>query len=775
MNDNKKDFSVDNILDEIIENASTKTKEEYKTEEIVIETLDQIINSNTSETDYSYNNISKCENINLTVKLNEVYDANFIQQQTEDCNDLEKEIKNNHEENQKIEKNYTNSETFQNYLKNKNKKVADFLLSVDNIPSTRNLGKIQTSKLQQMNTEMEIDIQNNVEIFENENQQVPINYIDNLENQQAENIIIKKENNIKNEEIDEYNSYDDTDSVNLELKSIKSSIMFRVMTLSIISILSLYILLGNATPLPLPSFLDKSKDPIMYSFLNLALLLSSIMFSFTTFMSGITNFIKFSSDRDTLPSLAAVACIIQNIALLIYPESLSNQSISLFSTIAIIGLLFNSIGKIFIIKRIKNNFKYVCNFDDKYSITTICDRNTVDDLTRGAVEEIPFVSTKQKANFLTNFLTHSFREDNYDRICKTLSIVSVGISISIFILSFWLTKNMMLSITAFTCVICLSSPLSGVFVVNLPLYQISKTLNESGCILGYEAGEDLADTNSILLDAFDLFPKKSINLVSIKTFGTETIDKVIVDAASVLYHSKSILTHMFLKVIDNKTDLLNPVENLVYEDKLGISAWIDNKRILIGTRMLMQNHNIKVPPKAFEEKYSDNNQDIVYLSTSGELTAIFIVELKPKKSISKQLIKLQDNDISLIIKSVDCMITKEKIIQLYELDENMIKIIPARLHSTFNMLTIPVSRASGLISCNKNLDSYIYTVIAGKKLNNIIKFAISIQFVSMILSVLIITVFTFIGTLQQVSSLFVLAYLITWFFIAVGLPKFFKL
>ena len=61
---------------------------------------------------------------------------------------------------------------------------------------------------------------------------------------------------------------------------------------------------------------------------------------------------------------------------------------------------------------------------------------------------------------------------------------------------------------------------------------------------------------------------------------------------------------------------------------MGVCGWINNKRVLLGNRALMTSHNIEgIPSKTKEFEYTENGKDAIYLSVSGNLSAMFIVEV----------------------------------------------------------------------------------------------------------------------------------------------------
>ena len=67
-------------------------------------------------------------------------------------------------------------------------------------------------------------------------------------------------------------------------------------------------------------------------------------------------------------------------------------------------------------------------------------------------------------------------------------------------------------------------------------------------------------------------PAQSVVLHGIKTFQGKRVDDAILDAASVVCATNSVLKNVFLTIINQKTSLLLPVSSVQYEDLMLISA-----------------------------------------------------------------------------------------------------------------------------------------------------------------------------------------------------------
>ena len=147
--------------------------------------------------------------------------------------------------------------------------------------------------------------------------------------------------------------------------------------------------------------------------------------------------------------------------------------------------------------------------------------------------------------------------------------------------------------------------------------------------IGYSAVDAFSRTEAVVLDAKDLFRPSDIILHGIKPFDKSQIDSVILDAASVVCNTDGMLTDVFNKIIGSNRSMLRPVENVTYEDSMGLSAWVDGKRVLIGNRELMVNHGIEIPSNDYETRFVRDRKNIIYLYQPGQLSAMFVISYRP--------------------------------------------------------------------------------------------------------------------------------------------------
>lgn len=487
---------------------------------------------------------------------------------------------------------------------------------------------------------------------------------------------------------------------------------------------------------------------------------------------GLLSAVRLHPNRDSLVSLAALFSLVQMVVSFFRIEAVTAPSVHLYGLVVIGALLCNSFAKYFAINRMILNFRMVSSGYDKYVTTLVEDESVALELTRGVVSDIPTVAVQQKADFVTDFIGYSIDTDATDEYAKYLTPLAVGFTILLGAVSFFMTRNADTALTTAAAVLCVFSPLSYLFSVCLPMSRaVRKYSKHGGVILSPSEVDDFCYTNAAAVSAHDLFPGNAVKLYGIKTFAGQRIDEALMDAASVIEASGSVLANVFRQITGGDSKLLRPVDTLVYEDGMGISAWVDNKRVLIGSRDLMVNHGISVPSRDYEERYLNEGHDLIYLSTSGELTAVFLTKFFAAPEVKACIRRLEDNGIHLIVKSVDAVITQQKLAEVFDEDPSFFKILPARLHAAYDALTAPVERGASSVLSNGSFHSFAGSLIAAKRMKGAILLGSIIQFAAIGLGVLMLIALTLVSGMSEMKVLSLLIYEVVWLAATFLIPR----
>lgn len=540
--------------------------------------------------------------------------------------------------------------------------------------------------------------------------------------QETDEYLSVKSKKKRTKHIVDFNYYGDVEDVGRDIFELKSTISMRVFILAMTAFLSLYITLGNQFHLPMLDILNKSH---IKSFLIAHLLLGivSVFSSMAVITKGLKKLFSFKADSDSMTAVTALSCIIAMIPAFFKQEMAAADAIHIYMPVGILALLVNAIGKLLIIRRAARNFRFVSKSFDRHGITYVRDEERAERLTRGTLGDFPILASMRKTDFLTDFLRYTYSSDMTDTYCRKATPICLIVSILISCFLTFFCKGTLLTMESaafgfsiFSMLICATSCIAMPFVVNIPLENVSNSaFSNKGIMLGYQSVDDFYDTNSILVNADTLFPEGTVKLGGIKIFSNIKIDEALLEAASLTHHSGSIMRRIFKDVTAGREDLLYTIENYSYEESMGMCGWINNKRVLFGNRELMTSHNIEgIPTKTKEAEYTSANQEAMYLSISGNLAAMFIVDLQADKNVKKWAKKLCKHKICIILKSVDPSITLKKLGSLFGIPEEMVRILPKKLHEDFNEETKKAVRLSASMATTGKFTSLAQLIIGTK-------------------------------------------------------------
>ncbi|MBQ8599578.1 MAG: hypothetical protein IJ411_05630 [Oscillospiraceae bacterium] len=593
-------------------------------------------------------------------------------------------------------------------------------------------------------------------------------------------------------DLDDYSGAGDKESVIRDMKMIKTGLIIRFLLMLAVFGVSAYLALSATNPLlTLPTIIQPETQLRNFMIANTAVAAIGALICSNTVGGGLLAMLKLKADCDTLPSMATIAVLAQGVCFIVRPDLLNmtmtvgdeyaagyaiTNAVSLFFPVAMLILLFNLIGKIMTVLRIQNNFKMVASDRSKYSINMMENKGLLKEWTKNLDMEEYLVAYPVKTRFLSKFLEYSYSEDYAETMSAILAPVSILAGILISVLSYFFNENVGMAISTFAAVMCVCTPLSSTIAANWPMLRLSNKLTPNGAMVaGYESISKFADTEGVVVRASDIFPPENVTLHAIKAFDQSKIDSVIVDAASVVCSTKGMLTGVFNKIIGSDKTLLQPVENITYEDGMGLSAWVNGKRVLIGNRELMIHHGVEVPSMDYEKRYVRDSKNIIYLSNSGELSAMFVISYNPNNAVMDELDKLADNGMFLIVETSDPNITAEKIHEAYDFPLEQLQIMPAKTNSQYRSMTEEQASAPARIGYIGGAKTMIRAICDCMTVKSSIAKGVVIQMASLIIGYGIIAVFSLVGDLGMLNFVHLIIYQLFWTLLVLIIPNLRKL
>ena len=590
----------------------------------------------------------------------------------------------------------------------------------------------------------------------------------------------KKKAKEKSEKYYEDAEPDNKKSIQKDINSLKSVIASRIFILAALAALSVFISASNHFHLAVYDSLVEMITQRGVSLLHTLLGVGAIFAAFPTVKYGIRRLFTFRSDCDTMPAAAIICSVISSALIAFTPDLLEKGLVHLFMPVAIVMLMVNTFGKLLILNRASKNIRFISNDFNWYTMKCVENEKNASTLTRGLMNRYPVLASMRKTSYLTDFLNYTYSSDVADRYCRKASPVFVILSILTTAgITFLKSGNMTIielfsfAFSILTSLIILTGCMGVTLVVNIPLADATKKFNgRDGAVLGYQGVEDFYDTNSVLLNANQIFTSGSVKLGGIKIISDIQMEENLFAAASLVNYSGSVLKDVFANEIVSSDNKYYNVNNFKYEDNFGICGWINNKRILLGSREMMINHNIEgLPSKSKEESYCKGNSEAVYLAVAGNLAALFIIEFSADKKTRKYLEELEKNNIKIVMKTVDFFVTTNKLSTLYAISDGFIRVIPESLHSVFDGETEDVEKTGSSVLCSGRLSSISRLITGIRHIRQASQIGVSIQLISAILGFLIGVIYIVMGAFPSITASLLFIYQLLFTVITVFVAK----
>ena len=556
--------------------------------------------------------------------------------------------------------------------------------------------------------------------------------------------------------------------IRININLLRNAVFFRTVSLIILTVIGMFLAIGESGHTLLYPALTRLMTVQGYCVIHLVLGLLILFITFPTVANGLKNLLHREADSDSVAALPLIPCLLTVISIIFVPEPMEHNLVHIFLPVSSLILLVNSISKLFIIRRATRNFSLLTKDFEKYVLTCVQNETAAETLTRGAVRDYPILATVRKTSQMSDFLRHTYASDLADRFSQKLVPIVGGISL---LLAAAITgirigvlespeQNIPFFFSVLTMLLTAGCTAGIPLTVNMPLDSASKRLCPHSCtLLGYQSVDDFFDVNAVMLSASALFPKGSVKISGIKKFGGFQVEEALLDAASLVYAADSILQNAFAELVEEKTGMLYQVEDCNYEDSFGLCGWIRHRRVLLGNREMMTTHNIEgLPTKIRELELTDGNQDVLYLSVSGVLAAMFVVDITADPMVKRQMCRLKEEQINVILKSVDSSVTLRRLATLFAVPDSMLKILPAADDDLFAQETAPLQDVSAATIHNGSFFGTARLLLEAKRIKRAATAGLLLQVISVILGLSICSGYILVNGYDNITSQTLLFY-----------------
>lgn len=324
-------------------------------------------------------------------------------------------------------------------------------------------------------------------------------------------------------------------------------------------------------------------------------------------------------------------------------------------------------------------FRQIASPSPKRAVKLISDQAVTFAMAKNAIEGDVLAAAPQRTKHIDGYMKHSTFRIFLAGKLPFITVISILLSLIVGFACASYFDGIVYGFYSAAAIQCFAA-LPVIFMLDsLPLYSSAKRLSKMGAMIAGKTGaEKIENANAAVLNADELFPSGTVQLHQMKLLSDNSIDDTIIRAASLTDALSSPLSPIFKKIAGTGGNVVLPDSDTVkYEDRMGISGWVDNKLLFIGNRTLMEAHGIEVPSVEVDRKILRKGLFPVYVATENKACALITVRYTVRPDIARELRRVSALGVTMLINSSDPNMTEEMICDYFGLYEDSVKVMSA--------------------------------------------------------------------------------------------------
>lgn len=461
-------------------------------------------------------------------------------------------------------------------------------------------------------------------------------------------------------------------------------------------------------------------------------------------LKGLKAFVSKEKSMDCGLAAAIVLALLQ--AVLAVAGVRSQLGFPLSGLLALSATLY-SFGRLSAHRRVCANFSVIANEKLKNALHIVSNHTANLAMGQRAVGEDVLICCGSKTKNVEDFLAYSYCKNPLVNRAKKIALVGLIMALGLGVAAaFITTMDAAYAVFIAGVVSCIAAAPATLLIPNFPLRSAAKRLNGYGAMLtGYKACAELDRCNAVAVTAGQLFPEDSVCMIDMRPLSPNPIDKTILDAYSVTAQIGSPLAGMF-KQINNTTDLVpKKADTVMYEEKMGVSGWVDKHRVFVGNRILMEAHGFKaLPPLELDKKILRKGYFPVYLACDNAVCAIFVVKYCPNEEVAYELSRLCNTGTTILVKNCDPNLSEKMLCDYFGLYEDSISIMNKQGCDYFDTAAAYQESRSAGASFGKSVCGFFAAMTAAIQIKSLFYSMSALYVVTVVLGILAtaIAVFT---------------------------------
>lgn len=488
---------------------------------------------------------------------------------------------------------------------------------------------------------------------------------------------------------------------------------------------------------------------ITLSIFGIILLINCDMFS------SLIKILSKRANADTVCSIGSIVCFAYSLMAFM-------QKVTPFDTVLLASLIltFRSVGAFINSSHILSNLRQINSPIRKRAITLINDPSVTFAMAGDSIEGDVLAAAPKYADNISDYMKHvTYGNVMQGKLCPiTISAIIASIVFGFVIGAY--TSNLLNGLYSAANILMFAGMPIVYLIENLPLYSAAKKLNRSGAMIAGRTGAALCEkANAIVLRSEDLFPSGTITLHDIKVLSENNIDNTLLRAAALAEEADSPLANIFKKISSDNGDFTLPdADTVKYEDRMGISGWVDDELLFIGNRTLLEAHGIKVPSIETDRKILKNGYFPVYVAGTSGVYALLIIQYSVNPDVAHQLRRLTNLGVTILVNNSDPNLNEEMICDYLGLYSDSVKVMSSAGTHLYKAKVRPEKNVSAPAMYKGNPIALALIINSASKIKKSNTLLMVIYAIASIIGAVLFVYAPFSGSGAILSPVFVLLY-----------------
>ena len=417
-----------------------------------------------------------------------------------------------------------------------------------------------------------------------------------------------------------------------------------------------YFEFAAGTKLAHPAFFEAGKFGVTYSMSMLQIMFICVIFNLDGMRRAFKGLRPAKPSAEGFCAAAVVVCTLHSVLSAILVSH--STELKSFCSVGCLSLLFLSVNSFIKAHTSLTAFCFAASKAPKYSSVDLDVASGEAKAFEKYLDKETSLFTVGKSDFVDGFFKKCMSVPKASK--NTLKLVLLGLFVAIVTgVVCGVIKGAYSGVCTFTVVCLASFPANALISTALPFFAASSKAKKTQTAYIGEAACDVYESAGVIsFDDTEVFPAKSVKVSSIRTYGDNRIDKVILYMARIFDKVEGPLSFVFANSVQSLEDRDMDVQISEHFSD-GISAKVDTREVLVGTDNFMRLYDVETPLDNIDESFTRSLGSIMYMAVDGKLAAKFYIKYTMSRNFEPILRAFYDAGICVGIKTHDPCITNE--------------------------------------------------------------------------------------------------------------------